>query len=55
MLRSDTKKEQKILPPDPSPDMRTLDKVSRRSVSGQEAFDILKACHSGPTEGHYGA
>ncbi|GJV06618.1 reverse transcriptase domain-containing protein [Tanacetum coccineum] len=26
-----------------------------RCVSGQEAFDILKACHSGPTEGHYGA
>ncbi|GJY13351.1 reverse transcriptase domain-containing protein [Tanacetum coccineum] len=27
----------------------------RRCVSGQEAFDILKACHSGPTGGHYGA
>nr|GEZ83141.1 reverse transcriptase domain-containing protein [Tanacetum cinerariifolium] len=24
-------------------------------VAGQEAIDILKACHSGPTEGHYGA
>ncbi|GJV35023.1 reverse transcriptase domain-containing protein [Tanacetum coccineum] len=24
-------------------------------VSGQEALDILKACHSGPTGGHYGA
>nr|GFB91935.1 reverse transcriptase domain-containing protein [Tanacetum cinerariifolium] len=23
-------------------------------VSGQEAIDILKACHSGPTEGHHG-
>ncbi|GJW27131.1 reverse transcriptase domain-containing protein [Tanacetum coccineum] len=22
---------------------------------GQEAFDILTACHSGPTGGHYGA
>ncbi|GJV52629.1 hypothetical protein Tco_1448370 [Tanacetum coccineum] len=31
------------------------DQVIRRCVSGQEAFDILKACHSGPTEGHYGA
>ncbi|GJW94522.1 reverse transcriptase domain-containing protein [Tanacetum coccineum] len=31
------------------------DQVSRRCVSGQEAFDILKACHSGPTGGHYGA
>ncbi|GKD08076.1 reverse transcriptase domain-containing protein [Tanacetum coccineum] len=27
----------------------------QRCVSGQEAFDILKACHSGPTGGHYGA
>ncbi|GJT07269.1 reverse transcriptase domain-containing protein [Tanacetum coccineum] len=26
-----------------------------RCVSGQEAIDILIACHSGPTEGHYGA
>nr|GEZ12490.1 reverse transcriptase domain-containing protein [Tanacetum cinerariifolium] len=24
-------------------------------VAGQEAIDILKACHSGPTVGHYGA
>ncbi|GJZ12701.1 reverse transcriptase domain-containing protein [Tanacetum coccineum] len=24
-------------------------------VFGQEAFDALKACHSGPTGGHYGA
>ncbi|GJU34771.1 reverse transcriptase domain-containing protein [Tanacetum coccineum] len=31
------------------------DQVIRRCVSGQEAFDILKACHSGPTRGHYGA
>ncbi|GJY27373.1 reverse transcriptase domain-containing protein [Tanacetum coccineum] len=30
------------------------DQVIRRCVSGQEAFDILKACHSGPTRGHYG-
>ncbi|GJX86389.1 reverse transcriptase domain-containing protein [Tanacetum coccineum] len=29
--------------------------VIRRCVSGQEALDILKACHSGPTGGHYGA
>nr|GFA27192.1 reverse transcriptase domain-containing protein [Tanacetum cinerariifolium] len=26
-----------------------------RCVAGQEAIDILKACHSGPTGGHYGA
>ncbi|GJY30288.1 reverse transcriptase domain-containing protein [Tanacetum coccineum] len=31
------------------------DQVIRRCVSGQEAFDILKACHNGPTGGHYGA
>ncbi|GKE45885.1 reverse transcriptase domain-containing protein, partial [Tanacetum coccineum] len=31
------------------------DQVIRRCVSGQEAFDILKACHSGPTGGHYRA
>ncbi|GJR57001.1 reverse transcriptase domain-containing protein [Tanacetum coccineum] len=29
--------------------------IKRRCVSGQEALDILKACHSGPTGGHYGA
>nr|GEW18974.1 reverse transcriptase domain-containing protein [Tanacetum cinerariifolium] len=27
----------------------------QRCVHGQESFDILKACHEGPTEGHYGA
>ncbi|GJR06155.1 reverse transcriptase domain-containing protein [Tanacetum coccineum] len=31
------------------------DQVIRRCVSGQEAVDILTACHSGPTGGHYGA
>ncbi|GJT58077.1 reverse transcriptase domain-containing protein [Tanacetum coccineum] len=31
------------------------DQVIRRCVSGQEAIDILKACHSGPIGGHYGA
>ncbi|GJY16337.1 reverse transcriptase domain-containing protein, partial [Tanacetum coccineum] len=31
------------------------DQVIRRCVLGQEAFNILKACHSGPTGGHYGA
>nr|GEY65414.1 reverse transcriptase domain-containing protein [Tanacetum cinerariifolium] len=30
------------------------DKIIRRFVSGQEAVDILKACHSGPTRGHHG-
>nr|GEX17664.1 reverse transcriptase domain-containing protein [Tanacetum cinerariifolium] len=30
------------------------DQIIRRCVSGQEAIDILKACHSGPTRGHHG-
>nr|GEZ62328.1 reverse transcriptase domain-containing protein [Tanacetum cinerariifolium] len=29
--------------------------IIRRRVAGQEAIDILNACHSGPTVGHYGA
>ncbi|GJS40500.1 reverse transcriptase domain-containing protein [Tanacetum coccineum] len=29
--------------------------VIRQRVSGQEAVDILTACHSGPTRRHYGA
>nr|GEZ35524.1 reverse transcriptase domain-containing protein [Tanacetum cinerariifolium] len=32
-----------------------LDQIIRRCVAGQEAIDILKACHSGPIGGHYGA
>nr|GEU68317.1 reverse transcriptase domain-containing protein [Tanacetum cinerariifolium] len=32
-----------------------LNQIIRRCVAGQEAIDILKACHSGPTGGHYGA
>ncbi|GKF22594.1 reverse transcriptase domain-containing protein [Tanacetum coccineum] len=31
------------------------DQVIRCCVAGQEAIDILKACRSGPTGGHYGA
>nr|GEZ83393.1 retrovirus-related Pol polyprotein from transposon 17.6 [Tanacetum cinerariifolium] len=31
------------------------DQMIRRCVAGQEAIDILKACHSGPIGGHYGA
>ncbi|GJS52224.1 reverse transcriptase domain-containing protein [Tanacetum coccineum] len=33
-------------------DQSTSPLVIRRCVSGQEALDILKACHSGPTGGH---
>ncbi|GJV27098.1 reverse transcriptase domain-containing protein [Tanacetum coccineum] len=32
-----------------------VDQVIRRCVLGQEAVDILTACHSGPTGGYYGA
>nr|GFA00297.1 reverse transcriptase domain-containing protein [Tanacetum cinerariifolium] len=31
------------------------DQIIRRCVAGQEAIDIINACHSGPTGGHYGA
>nr|GEV71764.1 reverse transcriptase domain-containing protein [Tanacetum cinerariifolium] len=31
------------------------DQIIRRCVAGQEAIDILKASHSGPTGRHYGA
>ncbi|GJV61261.1 reverse transcriptase domain-containing protein [Tanacetum coccineum] len=31
------------------------DQVIRQCVSGQEALDILEACHYGPTGGNYGA
>nr|GEZ16754.1 reverse transcriptase domain-containing protein [Tanacetum cinerariifolium] len=30
------------------------DQVIRRCVHGQEAIDIIKACHYGPTGGHHG-
>nr|GEZ01968.1 reverse transcriptase domain-containing protein [Tanacetum cinerariifolium] len=30
------------------------DQIIRRCVHGQEAIDILKACHEGPTGGHHG-
>nr|GEW62815.1 reverse transcriptase domain-containing protein [Tanacetum cinerariifolium] len=31
------------------------DKIIQRCVHGQEAFEILKACHEGPSGGHHGA
>nr|GEY11319.1 reverse transcriptase domain-containing protein [Tanacetum cinerariifolium] len=31
-----------------------VDQVIRRCIHGQEAIDILKACHYGPTGGHHG-
>nr|GEX79476.1 reverse transcriptase domain-containing protein [Tanacetum cinerariifolium] len=41
--------------------LETLNKVAHQDqrtpwyVAGQEALDILEACHNGPTGGHYGA
>nr|GEX34705.1 reverse transcriptase domain-containing protein [Tanacetum cinerariifolium] len=35
--------------------LETLDHIIRRCVHGQEANDILRACHEGPTGGHHGA
>nr|GFB15530.1 reverse transcriptase domain-containing protein [Tanacetum cinerariifolium] len=31
------------------------DQIIRQCVAGKKAIDILNACHSGPTGGHYGA
>nr|GEX40105.1 reverse transcriptase domain-containing protein [Tanacetum cinerariifolium] len=31
------------------------DQIIRQCMHGQEAIDILKACHEGPTGGHHGA
>nr|GEY47084.1 reverse transcriptase domain-containing protein [Tanacetum cinerariifolium] len=30
------------------------DQIIRRCMDGQEAMDILQACHNGPTRGHHG-
>nr|GEW44699.1 reverse transcriptase domain-containing protein [Tanacetum cinerariifolium] len=30
------------------------DQIIRRCVHGQEAYDIVKSCHEGPTGGHHG-
>nr|GEX94576.1 reverse transcriptase domain-containing protein [Tanacetum cinerariifolium] len=35
--------------------LESLNKVAHQDPTGKEAIDILNACHSGPTEGHYGA
>nr|GFA59381.1 reverse transcriptase domain-containing protein [Tanacetum cinerariifolium] len=40
---------------DPYLFMTCADQIIRRCVAGKEAIDILNACHSGPTGGHYGA
>nr|GEY22819.1 reverse transcriptase domain-containing protein [Tanacetum cinerariifolium] len=45
----------KIAHQDPSTSWTFPDQIIRRCVAGQEAIDILNACHSGPTGGHYEA
>nr|GFA55767.1 reverse transcriptase domain-containing protein [Tanacetum cinerariifolium] len=35
--------------------LESLNKVAHKDSTGKEAIDILNACHSGPTGGHYGA
>nr|GEV41402.1 reverse transcriptase domain-containing protein [Tanacetum cinerariifolium] len=40
---------------DPYPFRIYADQIIQRCVHGQEAFEILKACHKGPTRGHNGA
>nr|GFC46167.1 hypothetical protein [Tanacetum cinerariifolium] len=45
----------KVAHQDPSTSWTFPDQIIRRCVAGKEAIDILNACHSGPTVGHYGA
>nr|GEV19089.1 reverse transcriptase domain-containing protein [Tanacetum cinerariifolium] len=45
----------KILLEDDFPPKTCPDQIIRRCVAGQEAIDILKACHSRTTRGHYRA
>ncbi|GJV31878.1 reverse transcriptase domain-containing protein [Tanacetum coccineum] len=40
---------------DPILGLKSGDKMIRGDCTGQRSSDILKACHSGPTEGHHGA
>nr|GEV51186.1 reverse transcriptase domain-containing protein [Tanacetum cinerariifolium] len=40
---------------DPYPFRICTDQIIHRCVHGQEAIDILKACHEGPTGGHHGS
>nr|GFA64529.1 hypothetical protein [Tanacetum cinerariifolium] len=45
----------KVTHQDPSTPWTCPDQIIRRCIAGKEAIDILNACHSGPTGGHYGA
>nr|GEV96296.1 reverse transcriptase domain-containing protein [Tanacetum cinerariifolium] len=45
----------KVAHQDPSTSWTCPDQIIRHYVAGKEAIDILNACRSGPTRGHYGA
>nr|GEZ11646.1 reverse transcriptase domain-containing protein [Tanacetum cinerariifolium] len=45
----------KVAHQNPSTPWTCPDQIIRRCVAGKEAIDILNACHSGPTGGHYEA
>ncbi|GJS81499.1 reverse transcriptase domain-containing protein [Tanacetum coccineum] len=44
----------RLLRDDPYLFLIYADQIIRRCVDGQEAMDILQACHNGPTGGHHG-
>nr|GEV77692.1 reverse transcriptase domain-containing protein [Tanacetum cinerariifolium] len=48
-------KSQQVKAKDDTEEILSGQPIIRRCVAGQEAIDILKACHSGPIDGHYGA
>ncbi|GJV97888.1 reverse transcriptase domain-containing protein [Tanacetum coccineum] len=50
-----TTTEQEMLVDDPYLFRTCADQIIRRCVHGQEALEILKACHEGPTGGHHSA
>nr|GEW63672.1 reverse transcriptase domain-containing protein [Tanacetum cinerariifolium] len=51
----DPKKINEFFPLETISKLSHHDQMTRRCIAGQEAVDILTACHSGPTGGHYGA
>nr|GEW75331.1 reverse transcriptase domain-containing protein [Tanacetum cinerariifolium] len=45
---------QNVLDPKEINETLPLETLNMRCVHGQEAIDIIKACHNGPTRGHHG-
>nr|GEV98767.1 reverse transcriptase domain-containing protein [Tanacetum cinerariifolium] len=54
-FRSDLIMKKSIVYTDHSALKTCADQIIRRCVAGKEAIDIINACHSGPTGGHYRA